>query len=327
MKKNIIYLVLLVVLGAAALYFMGKGSKISETRIDRRDFSVSEIEKVDKIIMSSKTPTTVTLEKAKNGEWQVGGKKVRVENINLLLKTMERMEIKNPLSKKMEQNVLNKMATASTKVEVFKEGKLVKTFYVGHNTPDNLGTFMMLKGATKPYAVHLPGHNGYLSTRFYTNAYQWRDRQLFNIDNLDITSVHLKYSQGKAMDFHIQKTGNGYTMKDHLDQPMNFDPVKLNEYLASFRGRKHEGYLMPSDPMNGEKLEEQIPFFDLSITTASGEAFELRGYYKMVEMEDESGNNFVEPDKERMFARFDGEYVIIQYYAFQKILKSNTDFK
>ncbi len=328
MKKNLLYLLALILLGAVAWYYANDGSTINETRMDRRDFSVENIDEVDKIIISSKTPSSISLSKQNDGTWIVDDQFLaRQKNVELLLKTMSRMEIKNPISKLMETQVIKKMSAESSKVEVFKNGKVDKVFYVGHNTPDNLGTYMLLKGGAKPYAIHLPGHNGYLNSRFYSNPYLWRDRSVFNIDNIDIESVSMNYGLGDKLGFSITKEGNSYILKNHLNENMEFDPIKVNEYLASFREIRHEGFILDSDPINGEKLEQQLPYFDLTIKAKGQKELALRSYYKMNEMLDASNKRFVEPDNDRMYARMNGDYFIIQYYNFNKILKSNIDFK
>ncbi len=328
MKKNLLYLVALVLLGGIVWYYSNDGAAINESRIDRRDFSIANIKEVDKIVISSKSPSTVSLTRQNDGSWLVDGKYLaRQTNVALLLKTMARMEVKNPISKLMEPQVIKKMAVQSNKVEVFKDGELDKTFYVGHNTPDNLGTYMLLKGATKPYALHLPGHNGYISSRFYTNPYLWRDRLVFDIDNLDIESISLDYGQGDKLGFSIEKSGEKYIFKNHLNEVVAVDPIKVHAYLASFRDIRHEGFILNSDPMNGEKLETQVPYFDLKIKEKGKEPIALRAYYKMNKMLDEVDNPFVEPDVDRMYARLKGDYIIIQYYNFNKILMSNIAFK
>ncbi len=328
MKKNLLYLFALILLGIVVWYYANEGAVINESRIDRRNFSVENISEVDKIVITSKSPSTISLTKQEDGTWMVDEKFLaRQKNVDLLLKTMAGMEIKNPISKLMEQQVIKKMAVKSTKVEVYKDGSIDKTFYVGHNTPDNLGSYMLLKGATKPYALHLPGHTGYISSRFYTNTYLWRDRLVFDIDNINIESVSMNYGQGDKLGFSIEKSDENYTMKNHLNENMEFDPIKLHAYLASFRNIRHEGFILPSDPINGEKLEQQLPFFDLDIKEKGKAPIALRAYYKMNKMLTESNMPFVEPDGDRMYARIEGEYIVIQYFNFNKILKSNTEFK
>ncbi len=328
MKKNLIYLLALIILGFLVWHFTNDGAKIKESRIDRRDFSVENIDEVDKIIITSKSPSTVSLDKQKDGTWLVNGEHLaRQSNIDLMLKTMARMEIKNPISKLMETQVIKRMTTESSKVEVYKDGTLDKVFYVGHNTPDNLGTYMLLKGGVKPYSIHLPGHTGYISSRFYTNAYLWRDRLVFDIDNLNIESIGMNYGQGDKLGFTITKVGGQYQMKNHLNEEMTFNPIKVHEYLASFRNIKHEGFILKSDPINGERLEKLLPYFDFTIKEKGKDELMLRAYYKMNNMLDENDNRFVEPDKDRMYARMNGDYFVIQYFNFKKMLKSSTDFK
>ncbi|MDZ7847738.1 MAG: hypothetical protein U5L96_13775 [Owenweeksia sp.] len=41
-------------------------------------------------------------------------------------------------------------------VQVYQNGELAKHFIVGTETQDEMGTYMMMKNAQAPYAVHIP---------------------------------------------------------------------------------------------------------------------------------------------------------------------------
>ena len=72
--------------------------------------------------------------------------KANMSNINLIMETFYRIQIKQPVSKNAEKNVIKRLAVSNKRVDIYdKENKLIKTWYVGSPTPDHLGTHMLLK--------------------------------------------------------------------------------------------------------------------------------------------------------------------------------------
>ena len=125
---------------------------------------------------------------------EVNGKyKARKSGIFYLLQTLQRMEIAHPVPLSMRDNVLGNLAVKGIKVEVELKNGNNKIFYVGGENKELTATFMMIKGAKEPYAVHIPGFKGYLSGRFFTQEYLWRDKTVINYDNRNISSVKMQY--------------------------------------------------------------------------------------------------------------------------------------
>ena len=90
------------------------------------------------------------------------------------------MRIKHPIARSALENIIKRMSIQNTKVDIFQNNKQVKTIYIGGETADQLGTFMMIEGAKEPYVVYIPGFNGYLSSRFSCQEHLWRDKKIFH---------------------------------------------------------------------------------------------------------------------------------------------------
>ncbi len=71
------------------------------------------------------------------------------------------MKIKQPVARSALKNVIQRMAIQNTKVEIFQNSKKTKTIYIGGETQDQLGTFMMIEGAKEPYITNLGSKFGY----------------------------------------------------------------------------------------------------------------------------------------------------------------------
>jgi len=152
MKRNTILLTLVVIaLGVLAVVLVSKNGS-GTLKPELKDFAVQDTASIDKIFMVKKSNDQVMLTK-EDGSWIVNDTyPVREEAISLLLKTIQRVRVKAPVSKSAQDYVLKMMATRNTKVEIYSKEKLIKTYYVGGPTQDQVGTFMMLEGSSVPSA-------------------------------------------------------------------------------------------------------------------------------------------------------------------------------
>ena len=114
------------------------------------------------------------------------------------------MKIKYPVSESMHNSVIKELATQGVKLELYSGDKfLKKTIYIGGETADFLGTYMMIDGSDKAYVMHIPGFNGFLSPRFNIDGRKvtsqiWRSRKVFKGSMID----------SLRMEFHDEPTKN-----------------------------------------------------------------------------------------------------------------------
>ena len=70
------------------------------------------------------------------------------------------MQIKRPLALKEKETIIKRMSVQRTKVIIFSKEKNIKTIYVGGNTQDQLGTYMILDNSSEPiFETLFPGIN------------------------------------------------------------------------------------------------------------------------------------------------------------------------
>lgn len=164
--NNIIYLILIVLFGGLA--YILNNQKVSISRSDRRDFSIEDSSKVVQITLSSKVPETAILRRINESYWTINEEyKAGNSLVQNLLKTLQRMEIAHPVPLTMRENILGNLAIYGIRVQVELKNGDEKIFYVGGENREQSATFMMLQNASEPYAVHIPGFQGYLSSRFF----------------------------------------------------------------------------------------------------------------------------------------------------------------
>ena len=171
-----------------------------------KDFAVKDTASISKFRISDTEGNTITINRNnKSKTWMIDGTDFHANkpSVDLLMETFYRIQIKQPVSKNAEKNVIKRLAVSNKRVDIYdKENKLIKTWYVGSPTPDHLGTHMLLKQngikGSKPYIMFKPGVYGSLDVRFFTDWTQWRSPQIFHYPNSkDILQVKLNYNQLK----------------------------------------------------------------------------------------------------------------------------------
>lgn len=325
-KQHIVLVLLLIIIGGYYLYT--SNSNTTTTRFERRDFAVDNVEQIDKVIITSKVPTKVELIK-NDKNWIVNGDFVaRPSSIGFLLKTLDKMEIKHPVQKNSIDPILTDMTAIGIKVEIYKAGKKDKTIYIGNNTPDEKGTYMMLEGALSPYAIHIPGFEGYLRSRFIYDPILWRTKELMNIDQKDIEWLTMEYPNKKESGFKIVQEGQNISVFDIKGNPQEVNNIKAKQYLTSFKKIAHEGFITLSDPVQPEEIITLPKIFKLTIKEKGKDPYTLRSFQKAEYIKNEDGTAFYQrTDKNRLFATDGNSFFLIQYFVFNPMLRQITDFK
>ncbi len=235
MKNNRLILIVFILLAAAAGYFFYTKSA-GTLKKELSDFAVADTASIDKLFMADREGHTVTLLRKSVSEWTVNNKyQAKPEGINILLYTIKAVEVRSPVGHNMYNNAMKLMASKSTKIEIYQHNQLVKTYYVGDATMDNKGTFMYLDGSSVPFITHIPGFDGYLSTRYYANEQEWRDKALLHCDPYQITRVLIKDVAAPDSTLEIKKVDSiEYAVYNGRKQQLaNADRMKVHAYLSA----------------------------------------------------------------------------------------------
>ncbi|MFO7880605.1 MAG: DUF4340 domain-containing protein [Bacteroidota bacterium] len=286
-----------------------------------RDFAVKDTASVDKIFLVDKDNNRILLERQAKDKWRVNDKYyAREDFINLLLKTIHRIEISNPVPKAKQEYVLRNLSGNSVKCEIYQDGELSKTYYVGGVTQDNLGTYMLLENSSAAFEVYIPGFNGFLTTRYNTSEDEWRSKRVFSYDLKNIAQVKIEYPESPEESLiAINKGENKYALKaaETGELMPRFDTVGVKMLISRFRKVGLE-YFLPEEEQahHYDSLTALTPMQIFTLTDKSGNDKKLRCYkrpnYK--EQLDEQGNPY-EYDTERLYGVTDGEVCVMQYHT------------
>ncbi|MCX6223722.1 MAG: DUF4340 domain-containing protein [Bacteroidia bacterium] len=329
MKKNLIITGLIVVLGIVAIILISRNSSSSIKR-ELRDFAVEDTASIDRIFMVMKSNQQVTLTRS-NDHWMVNDKYVaRTDAINNLLKTLNRIRVKSPVSASMLNNAVRMLATRNTKVEVYNKKKLLKTIYVGGPTQDQMGTFMMIEGSSAPFVIDIPGFTGYLSTRFFVDEIAWRSTELFKYNFNDIKAISVKNETTPHASFRLESPGNNkyfLTSPDGVNIPGTLDTVGVRFYISQFEKVNFEFFADSTPQRTKDSLLAAKPYRSLILEDNSGKTRKLIAWLRPANGKlDEEGNTMIWDD-ERMWALIDDKsWVVIQFYVFNSLFATYNNF-
>ena len=316
MIKKIIISILSIVLIYCFIYYNKKIKLDNE-----KNFSISEIEKIDKIFLSDRKGNNITLQKDSN-RWTVNNKyNVRDDAISTLLSTIKKISIQRPVPKTGYNNVIKQLATTGVKVEIYYNKKM-KTYTVGGSTSNHLGTYMLMDNSENPYIVHIAGFNGFLSPRYGIQGYEldinnWRDNTVFKIETEIINEISL---------IDLQENNKSFTIKtkpllliDVNNNDIKYDLDKVIEYLNNFSQLNSENFKGNNIDITNEKL-----IYKLKINYDDKE--DILEAYTFSKTNNNSNNS--KPNVERMYARLNNEeFLLIQNYVFNKVFISIDELK
>lgn len=329
MKKNLLYLLVLALLLALAGWLMTREAGDSTLQGEENySFSVPDTGRIDKIVLSDKTPQKAVLTKKATG-WVVSGQyPVREDALHTLLKTLHDMTLRNFVPERMRTTVLRNLMAYGTKVELYRNGERFKTIYVGEHNADQLGTYMMLEGADAPYAVYIPGFNGFLETRFITDPVLWRRRDLVPTAPSQIKKVSLIYPDSLKASFilHRFSADSLYLVNAATEKVVpGINDTRAQLFLAAFKDLSFEGIIRPKDPAYQlrDSLLASPPLFRLSVTDHDGEETTVSAYRikpeKGTVLPGKPSTNY---DPDRMHGFINGkQMVLLQYYGLRNVLR------
>lgn len=335
MKKNLIYLlVFLILLGVAGWLISNRNTNSTLEGEANYSFSVPDTGALKKIVIQSKDPHQSVLERRSSG-WTVNGDyPVRKGAMETLLETLHDMELRRFLPQRLHETVMKNMMVYGKKVELYKGDKPYRTFFVGTSTPDQLGTYMMMKNGDAPYAVHIQGFNGFLETRFIAKPHLWRKREIFTIDPSVVKEIRMTYPDSLEASFELRMfSSDSLYFRRASDQKVihSINKTKAQLFKAALRDLSYESLIQPDEP--AYRLRDSLlatpPLFRLTVKDTRGNTQELSGYrIKAEEGTVDPKRPQTQYDPDRMHGFIDGkEMVLLQYYGLRNVLLPLNHFR
>tara|TARA_B100001287_G_scaffold275877_1_gene284859 strand:- start:500 stop:1459 length:960 start_codon:yes stop_codon:yes gene_type:complete len=301
-------------------YFFGIIS-CGNNKTNEKNFAISDSSVISKIIMTDKSGNSVLL-KNDNNNWSVNNKFDAWNNqVDYTLKVMEDIRIKSSVAEDKIDYVIKNIATSGVKIELFQKNKKIKSYYIGGNTKDYFGTYMMIEGSTTPYIMHIPDRNpGILNPKFKilgtkVNENVWRAPIVIDYKENPITKIVSNDLINTDQSFVVD-------LKNLNLYDCNLEKIKIDTSLFSYWKIAftdlHCGPYKPELKKNNFELIKKI-YITTKNTTDSLYIYDKTKFQNSLK----EFNSSVE----YMYASFnDSELVVIQNNIFNKVLISIEEF-
>ena len=245
-NKSLVYISIFI----SIIYFSSCRNEVKE-EVNEKDFYLTETENIDKIIMSDKAGNIITLEKEE--KWILNSKySVMEHQIERTLEVMKDLRIKSSVSEAMTEFVLQNIATKGVKVEIFEGERKIKSYYIGGNTSNHDGTYMIMENAENAYVMHMSTKpNDLLAAKYgieliSVNQNAWRERIKINISPEDISEVKVIDFINKEQSYTINIKNK--TLTDFGNNEILIDSIGYHTFASFFSNLKCGEYKPDLDP-------------------------------------------------------------------------------
>lgn len=344
MKKNrlLFILTILIVIVGVLLIVNNRYTTLDDAE---SGFAISDTSNVTRIFMVDKNNQSVKLEKQENGDWIINEKFLAHDfNIRMLLGTMKDLRVRYPVPLAARDNVLRRLAAIARKVEIYQEVyrinlfdriklfphvKLTRTYYVGDATQDNMGTFMKMEDADQPYVVYIPKLRGFVYTRYSTDEDDWRDHTIFNTPLQDFDMVQMEFLETPEESFVVKARNDGNFRFTPLgsDVELPYDTLRMLQFVSAFKDIRFESVLNNKlEPEYIDSIASGQVAHIITLKEKDGDVFTVTTYRKggISDIYDEDGAALEPFDLDRLYAFIndDRDFVLIQYFVFDKVLRT-----
>jgi hypothetical protein len=323
--KNTLSILIMCILGFTAVFLVTRYQK-STLKEELSDFAVEDTAKIDKIFLSDKDGNKLLLERKSLSSWMVNNSfEARPDAIKTLLETVKQIKVKAPVGRASFNTVIKQLAVKSTKVEIYQQEKIIKTYYVGGTTEDLLGNYMMIENSSAPFIIHIPGFDGYLYPRYYAIPEMWRSTALYRYKSQDISKISFIDNRNPTISWELSQENKKFILKDYQGKEISlFDTLKAREFLTQFYNVNCEGYVKDIEPERKDSILKSAPRSIFIIKSEKGQVSELKCFSKklLAETYDMNGK-LMDLDVDRFYGMLNNnkkDLLLLQNYVFDNLM-------
>lgn len=336
MKNIKTILILLVVAGLGYfVYTQIGGEKSSLSNEALSDFAVKDTASIDRINLSDTEGNAMAFIKQSNVWTLESGECVQQHMIATFLETFKYVSVKSPVPEGAVDNMNKQIMTHHKKIEIYQNGKMSKTWYVGNPTQDHLGTYMLLKDPVKgkspePFIMFLPNMHGNLLDRFSTNQLDYVCSEIFTYDPLNIGVIDVVVPDSTELNYKIVALNeNTFELYNNETKVELFDTSRVRSYITAYRKIHFEHHNRTANQTYIDSLKNSTPYYVISVSDKQGDKNRIVAHYKEPGFDRyDFDGNLIKYDQDRLwvFTRHD-DLTVCQYHVFDKLLRDINYFK
>ena len=229
MKKNLLYLLALIILSALTWYFVFRDDTESFDKSEA-NFTVADTNAIKTIFLTNLHNENIKLDRTTKG-WTLNDTLVpRMDAISSLLKALAQQKPEQAVPLSYHDHVVKDLSSNNTKVEIYTGKGKTHTFYVGKNPGPNNETYMLNENAQRPYIVKLPLQNTFVGIFYFNRIAEWRNKRILNGDT-PIEYVDVVYKDSVQYSYKIEKSGNTYRVQGNSQASAQPNMKRVNDYI------------------------------------------------------------------------------------------------
>jgi hypothetical protein len=155
LKHYLSYFFVIALLITAGMIMVRRSS--GTLKQDIHDFIPPHLEEVDQVSISNKSQHILLRKVLNSWELQSNGK-ARSQVVDLFFTGLQRLEIVSPASKADRREISQDLENNGKLVSFFHHEKRLRTFYIGYDSIDVQGTYIMDVKRKLPYRLKLKGY-------------------------------------------------------------------------------------------------------------------------------------------------------------------------
>jgi hypothetical protein len=331
MKKNLIYLGILIVLAVVA--YLALNRKSNPFPEGDTNFKVEDVEEVTDIFLSNPQGNRVHLNKRDKDNWVVNdsfqAKPTRIVSILDALATQEATQL---LPEAQHDFVVKSMSSSAVKVEVYKGKKKTNAFYVAMQpTPENTTVMLNIKedgqNAKRLYIVKQGIQNNFLGVRYLTDSEDWRDQQILYIPKDELAQIKITYPVTPENSFTMNLKPSLSVQGETVLEGKTFNKKRAESYAGFFDklyclGFENDYYLKDTF------VKAFTPFAKIELK-GKDTTLSLDIYYRQVYKGTHSiiEYNGVQYDGDTFFGWLNKrDFILVGKNSIQKLLRSYDEF-
>lgn len=328
MKRTILLLLVLLLLGVLYFGYLKTEDKSSSIKIKDREFVLKDQSQVAVITIDSRGRPPIHLSKTKDG-WYVNNKQRANQRIvQNMLNTMERMAIKYIPTKNENATALKRMEMHGIDLKTYdKSGELITDFTLGTNTNDEYGTYCLNQGAEQSYVMSVPVLEGGIRNFFTQSQEEMRDLNVFAFRPIDIREITVDYNKDIKSSYTIERVGAKYKFTSGgTEQEVNQNVV--DAYVSDFKSMTSE--YVRNDHVYRDTILSFTPFMEISIKSQNRPDFDMK-VFPLIDLKERNVNTRTPGDITKLHQRFfiltsDDDFYMVQDLFFKKFIKKPSYF-
>lgn len=261
-----------------------KGSGNSDEKIAALNFEIKDTASVDRIIIAEPNGMRMELIRKGNGWTDKDGGCVDQSLINNVLEGAFNLRFKGYLPQSLESKVLRDLATSAIEVEYFKDGDLLKKWYIGANTSDHYGTYMLLETpeggkSDLPVIAEIKGLQGIIAPRYVADPRKWACTGVFALEINEIAEVDMRETEHPERSFNVKRSGRHFSVTSNGVPYPALDTNMVLRYLNNYQKIHYNVKNYELAPKQVDSLLKSKPFTILTVKETNGTVTKLRMFH------------------------------------------------